>query len=997
MRKLVLAISMALGALAASGEAAPLWKSKAYDAAIIAARQGNTRPALQMLEQEAGKGPLAEPLLNDYITLLCWDQQYAKAIKASQGREDQLHADTLRLLAANLRGRKEFANASRLYGLASVRGGDISTSIQQAMSTAEGGDITRALDILNQTNPVSRDDALELTRARAYVLMLHGDQARALDYIQDNLQRYPADPVLTGLKQDVLTRLGLPDLDAKGGAELSEQDKQQILKVSTIELKGAGDFTTETYKRLIPAASFFNNYVVLLSQKNHLRSALEVAGKNPALLTRKTLAVLQQVADQQGQPAQRDQVRQWISQYYGIDGDDAGTLTDSSEVAPVSPELAEVRAHADALRREGAYAQALVYLSRWQSRYADDPVLNAQYRSVLANLQMLDAQHSLLDRPALPGQVPRWSLDQQRGLQAIEWAQVRADLDEVREMQQLLDQALEQNARWLNAPGLSPAMQVKTIDVRLQLLQRRGRPEDTVQLFEQHPQAAYSASAYGAVAASYLVLKQPEKAAALFRKALDKARHDDPKAEWQVGLAYAQLESGQYKTARNTMADALRTTPRSSADPLTGTQRFNPDYLSLAYHQAMITAFLGDVKGAQQQMDSLLDLAPFAAQSRIGMSQIALLLESPTTTKAMLKRLAVDDGPEKNWDVMVGQVEADLARQDFQQARRLLDELETMPVDSAENRLKLTEQQEQYRALMGPELVVDAGHDLGSSQGASMHNAYDSQTRLYSATYNNLRVFAQHQFQTADFTSTTGVGTDKVRFETAGLGLQYRSQYGTGEIGGFSQLDGHAMQGGFAGFDWTVNDNWMLGLRYEKNSMATPLEARQSGVYANLLLGKLEYKRDDLTTVEFEASQMDFTDTNRRQGFALTVNQTLIKGPIYQLNGILEASTNHNDVLDNAIYYSPHRDLDTSLTLMNDITLWRYYDNSFHQRIGISGGRYYETAFGSKNTWAYTIEQVWDFKKGGEIRYGFSRSMHPYDGVSDGSNRIYLFLDWKMK
>jgi hypothetical protein len=84
-----------------------------------------------------------------------------------------------------------------------------------------------------------------------------------------------------------------------------------------------------------------------------------------------------------------------------------------------------------------------------------------------------------------------------------------------------------------------------------------------------------------------------------------------------------------------------------------------------------------------------------------------------------------------------------------------------MPVDSAESRLKLSEQQEQYRALMGPELVVDAGHDLGSSQGTSMHNAYDSQTRLYSATYNNLRVFAQHQFQTADFTSTTGVGTTR--------------------------------------------------------------------------------------------------------------------------------------------------------------------------------------------------------------------------------------------
>jgi hypothetical protein len=63
------------------------------------------------------------------------------------------------------------------------------------------------------------------------------------------------------------------------GAELSEQDRDKILKVSTIELNGAGEFTTETYKRLIPAASFFNNYVVLLSQKQHLNSALDIAGR----------------------------------------------------------------------------------------------------------------------------------------------------------------------------------------------------------------------------------------------------------------------------------------------------------------------------------------------------------------------------------------------------------------------------------------------------------------------------------------------------------------------------------------------------------------------------------------------------------------------------------------------------------------------------------------------------------------------------------------------
>jgi hypothetical protein len=137
-------------------------------------------------------------------------------------------------------------------------------------------------------------------------------------------------------------------------------------------------------------------------------------------------------------------------------------------------------------------------------------VLNAQYRSVLATLEMIDTQRSLLSRPALPGQDPAWSLDQQQGQQAIEWAKVRADLDEIREMQQMLDKALEQNARWLNTPAY-PGHAGRTIDIRLQLLQQRGRSEEVVRLFEQNPQLPYTANGYGAVAASYLVLKQPEK------------------------------------------------------------------------------------------------------------------------------------------------------------------------------------------------------------------------------------------------------------------------------------------------------------------------------------------------------------------------------------------------------------------------------------------------------------------------------------------------------
>jgi hypothetical protein len=189
-------------------------------------------------------------------------------------------------------------------------------------------------------------------------------------------------------------------------------------------------------------------------------------------------------------------------------------------------------------------------------------VLNAQYRSVLATLEMIDAQRSLLSRPALPGQDPAWSLDQQQGQQAIEWAKVRADLDEIREMQQMLDKALEQNARWLNTPAYpGHAGQYHRYPPAIVAASRsagRGCP-------------AVRAEPATAVHRQWLMVRWPRpiwcsssrKSRHPVPGALSRARRDDPKVEWQIGLAYAQLESGKYKAASKTIADAKNATPRT--------------------------------------------------------------------------------------------------------------------------------------------------------------------------------------------------------------------------------------------------------------------------------------------------------------------------------------------------------------------------------------------------------------------------------------------------
>ena len=963
--------------------ALPLWQTSGYSRAIVQARAGDAGQALSLIETERTKGPLSTPLLNDYLTLLCWSGQMRQALAMTEGHESALRPETLRLLARAARDLKRYALAEQLYRRSASLGADVDAEAGLAMVLAETGQSSAALATLDAAVPRGEQDTLTLIRARAYVLMLSGDYARTLDYLHDARDQFPADPELEQRYGAVLARLGVP---VPNGV-MTADDQAALYRLSGFAQKaGAGQaaLVAEVYKRSLPPIGFFNDYLLMLCRQGHVAQALQLAQEHEMAMTARTLTLLHDAVAREGNDAQKALVARWFEKRRHPQD-----LPDGAVSAAADPVLQEARERTQLLMGSEEWSQALVWLMRWQPRYAADPVLNDDYMTVLEAMGLVAQQQTLAGAPMRFGRLPAREAVFNRSVELGVWGRIQSDQEDGDTRYAQTDQALALNAAWLAEADLTDVMRQQGIDLRVILLEQRQRWQQAVDLYRQHTGFAWSARAEAAVATSLLALRQPREAEGLYRAALALAPQDDDAIEWRVGLAYSLLESGQYRSCRQYMAGLLASVPRDQIDGATGQWVFNPDYQTVAYHQAMISAYLEGSDVAAWQLDGLLADAPYDMTLRQGQGENQLMRGWPRRAKETFRRIEVDQLPETARPALLGQADAAMELAEFGEAGRMLDTVQAQQSDWA----ALQERQQHLADALRPQLVVETGHDMGGSQGVSDQNAWDNLIRVYSQSFGHWRLFGQHQLQTADFSTVTPA--QQARYETLGMGGQHRSQYGTGEFGLFSEVDGHGRQGGFAGYDWTPDDLWTLGTRFEQDSAQVPLPGRLDGVAGNLLRASLQYRPGDDNQWLLQASQLDMSDGNRRQSLSLDWDQRWVAGPVWQLSTQTGVATSHNDQVPQAQYFNPLKDLETNLTVSNDWTLWRRYDSSWHQRLGLTRGRYYQSGEGTGNLWGLTVEQVWQWGHDNALIYGLTRTSHPYDGAQSLNNRVYVNLNWR--
>lgn len=661
------------------------------------------------------------------------------------------------------------------------------------------------------------------------------------------------------------------------------------------------------------------------------------------------------------------------------------TLEQAAAVAPAGDARELVRARAYVLIQAGQLTEALAYLQDRQSDYPHDTPLQNLLVEVQLRLGMPEQALATLRQQDHPDPVLQRQAELDHAATLSRWGRMQESLQNGSGRHAQTDAALTLNQQLLDAlPAGDSRLGNRVLDDRLQMLTQRGRFAETIQLYQSHPGLPLSAYGLAATADAYLAQRQPQAAVPLYREAIRGNPAADEALDWRSALVYALLESNDFTGVRAELAAMRTTTPRVRSNAA-GQRSFNPDYQRVLLLDAMLAAYQDQTRAAWQQVELLLRDAPFNTELRQNQAALALQRGWPRRAGDIYRRLQVDD--PASLEARAGLASVALDTWEYPQAAAILGELRQQRPDWTE----LDKLQRSYDWSQRPELTVEAGRDLSGGQGSSEQNAWDTLSRLYSSPFGHWRLFAQHQLQRASYVDQP----EPASYETGGLGLQYRSAQGSGEFGLLAGMDGQQQAGAFAGYSWTPDDQWTLGARYEQNSADTPLKARLSQTRGNKAELQAGYRVDDYRQFSLQLSQLSLSDGNLRQSLGGGWTERWHSGPLYKLDSTLWLAASHNRDTPSALYFNPRSDSEADLTITQDWRLWGHYDNSLHQRLGLTLGTYQQQGYGSGGVWGLMLEQEWRWGERASLRYGYTRVRHPYDGQADFGSKVYLNIDWR--
>ncbi|MBV8680738.1 MAG: poly-beta-1,6 N-acetyl-D-glucosamine export porin PgaA [Aquitalea sp.] len=774
-----------------------------------------------------------------------------------------------------------------------------------------------------------------------------------------------------------------------------------ILKARAGDTAMALDMLEQQRGRGQLQGSLLDDYLTVLCWSGRGADALQQLPDNLQVLRTDSLELLARTARDQRQYPQAILLYQSLLQRESRAGWTAGLAMAQAEAgqaaaglatldkAPVTAMAADarelVRARAYVLTLSGQLTEALAYIQQQLVRDPQDTVLQNQLVDVQLRLGIPQMALQSAQAQARPDAVLLRQAEFDHAAMLSRWGRIQEGLDSGLARHAQTDAALRLNQQ-LSA-SLRPdesRFALLALDDRLQMLDQRGLFAETVQLYQANPAARISPYAQAAVADAYLSLRQPEAAVERYRAALAERPHVDEAMDWHVGLVYALLESNRFDEANAEMAILRQQTPRQRLNA-SGQRGFNPDYQRIMLLDAMLRAYQDDTRGGWQALDGLLRDAPFNADLRQSQGGLALLRGWPRRAADIYRRLKVDE--PASLEASAGLANAAMDTWEYQQVPPYLDWLQQQKPDWKE----LETLQRRYSWTQRPELTVEVGRDLSGGQGSGEQNAWDTLSRLYSAPWQHWRLFAQHELQRASFVDEP----NPARYETAGLGAQYRSVQGQGEFGLLAGLDGQHQAGAFAGYSWTPDDQWSFGARYEQNSADTPLKARLSQTRGNKVELQTGYRVDDYREFSLQLSQLSLSDGNLRQSLAGGWTERWHSGPTYKLDTTLSLATSRNRDTPQALYFNPLSDVEADLTITQDWRLWSRYDNSLHQRLGLTLGRYQQQNYGTGSVWGVMLEQEWRWSERASLRYGYTRVRHPYDGQADFGSKVYMNLDWR--
>ncbi|MGB7400573.1 poly-beta-1,6 N-acetyl-D-glucosamine export porin PgaA [Castellaniella sp.] len=532
-------------------------------------------------------------------------------------------------------------------------------------------------------------------------------------------------------------------------------------------------------------------------------------------------------------------------------------------------------------------------------------------------------------------------------------------------------------------PSAQPQLNRAKAD-RLQALQERQRWTEVVSSYESMQAAGIPIPNYalGDVAAAYLALHQPEKAAPLFEKSLAASAEARPSADVltdTTGLFYALTESGHYATANETLHsqdDKLPTWIVNKGDPR---QRPNPLKLDVAQTQALGMLYENQTLKAQAQLDEMVAAAPENASLRTARSQVYIARDLPRAAEKDLK-IAENQTP-RSIEVELNQASAAMDLQEWGQAELLHDDLMARaPEDIAVQRVDRV-----WKVHNMAEWRITASRGVTSDSPVLGSHEWNLDTVLYSPPINkNWRVFAGTGYSEADFDEGTG------HYSWTRAGAEWRSRDITAQAEVSGNRYGHGTKTGAAATIFVdLNDHWQVGAGAAWRSRETPLRALKNDITSNSLQASLRWRGDERREWTLSVTPSFFSDGNNRLEARLNGRQRLYTTPTIKLDALFEISASHNSHDDNANYFNPKSDLTVVPALQLTHTLYQRYEKTWEQQFLLGAGTYAQQHHGTGAIITVGYGQRYRYNDVLDVGFMVTGTSRPYDGQRE---RDYNFL-----
>ncbi len=227
--------------------------------------------------------------------------------------------------------------------------------------------------------------------------------------------------------------------------------------------------------------------------------------------------------------------------------------------------------------------------------------------------------------------------------------------------------------------------------------------------------------------------------------------------------------------------------------------------------------------------------------------------------------------------------------------------------------------------------------------------------------------------------------------QRAGAGAEWRSPDVTVEAIAWANWDAIDKGGATVAATWAPTDHWTFGADGEIYSADTPLRAQWYGITANALGGSAGYAWHESRSMFARRARPGFLGRQPAAHRALRIRRARRRPAASGRHAAAGALR-----IDQHAHWTRRtstRSSDRSAALSVDIehVIWRFYDQSFGQRLVLTGGAYWQENYGTGAIGAARYEQVWRNDPWTEVRYGVEVNRRLYDGV--GENAFVLFAN----